>query len=175
MAKKEFDVLVFCHQSVDAAPGFGNGENVCNFEKYEALGKIPNWRRILSSLHVCRFFYRGKTYRSIEHALQAAKIAIADPEMAELFTIESRSKLGLGTGEDARDAKRMVELTVEQMNVWNNKRYQEMVDITIAKVHQCCVARRVLMLTMDAQLWHYQRGIPLTQFIHLEEIRDTLH
>lgn len=174
MAEYLPDKFVFYFKSVDAKPGFGEGEYVESFEKYQNLGKYPNWRRVLTHFHVCKFIYMGKSYKTIEHAYQASKIAIADPNMAHLFAMESDSTLSYSDGFTAREARKMIVLTTNQLAEWHSKSYQIMTDITRAKYHQCCTARRVLKETKDAQLWHFERGIPLTQWIHLEQLRSTL-
>lgn len=174
MAQHQPDKLIFYFKAVDAKPGFGEGEYVEDFEKYRVLGNYPNWRRVLSHFHLCKFTYLGKSYRSIEHAYQAAKISVADPIRAELFSMDSQSTLGMSDGFTAREARKIVILTTQQLGEWNSKSYQVMTDITRAKYLQCCTARRILKETKDAELWHFERGIPLTQWIHLEQLRSTL-
>lgn len=168
------DKFVFYSQSLHDKPGLGKGEFVMDHTLYTELDNILHWRRILSNFHVCPFVYKNMTFNSIEHAFQAAKIAIADVERAKLFAIESKSKLARGNGFDARKARKMVLLSKEQQRWWNNTSADVLAEIAKAKYQQCALARLVLKETKDAELWHVQYRLPMVRFKHLEHIRTSL-
>ena len=165
------DKLFFYSGSVDAKPGKGVNEVVKDETKYAALASNPHWRRILSNFHVCPFKYNGKTYRTIEHAFQASKIALTNPSEAEKFTVESGDTLGQGDGLAARTARKLVVLSKDQVQQWENMSRRVMEEAARAKYQQCPEAMRVLLATQDAELWHIvTRGRP-DHFVHLETIR----
>lgn len=174
------DTLVFYSKSADSpAPGKGVHENVGDPSEYTELKKIVGWRKVLSNFHVDPFVHKdGKTYMTIEHAFQAAKIALADPKKAELFTVESGDKIGLGDGKMAQSKRKLVKLTPDQLAVWDSMSENVMREAAIEKYKASASARDVLKKTNRAQLWHLmtQRGqqSKLVRFGHLEDIRNGL-
>ena len=105
------DKLYFYSKSRDAVPGCGVNEYVESISKYDELKKIPHWRRILSNFYETPFLYSGKMWKTVEHAFQAQKIALVNPELAETFTIDSGELLGMGSGLDARKARKIAILS----------------------------------------------------------------
>jgi predicted NAD-dependent protein-ADP-ribosyltransferase YbiA (DUF1768 family) len=145
---------------------------VADPEAYRALAAIPNWRKVLSNFHAFPFEYKGRTYRTIEHAFQAAKIALVSPERAEEFTVESGTPLGLGDGLTARRARKMVVLDKPTIARWGAMSRHVMAEASIAKYAACSEARHVLEATGQAQLWHVvMRSKFHDHFTHLEHIR----
>lgn len=169
-----FDKLVFFSGSRDVAPGKGTGERVIDLGMYAALAAMPHWRRVLSNFHVAPFTYDGKRYNTIEHAFQARKIQLADPSAALRFAIESRSELACGDGKAARKARKLVVLNSAQLRQWDAMKDRVMTEIAVAKYKASKQARRVLKLTLYAQLWHAAPRAKAVRFHHLEQIRDTL-
>lgn len=165
------DRLAFYSKSKDVPPGSGAQEYVKHPEDYIELKNIPNWRRILSNFHVYDFTYKNHTYRTIEHVFQAEKIVLADPQKAYLFTIESQSEIGLGDGTIAQKNRKLVNLTKEQLKVWDTIKMNVMRDAAIAKYKACKEARDVLKATLNAELWHVVSRSKPVRFIHLEKIR----
>jgi ribA/ribD-fused uncharacterized protein len=167
------DVLRFYSGSKDKNAGHGTGENVSDDQLYEELNKIRNWRQVLSNFHIFPFTYDNKKYNSIEHAFQAQKILLADAEKASWFEIEN--KIGDQAASVARKNRKLVVLSPSQLFKWDTTKDNIMKQISIAKYRECDEARKVLLQTKDAQLWHIvPRGKPI-RFIHLEEIRDDLN
>ncbi len=70
-----------------------------NEDNFKKLAQHSHWRKILSNFFVCEFVYDGLGYRTAEHVFQGRKIAIADPNKAFLFVLESKSALFLLEGE----------------------------------------------------------------------------
>ena len=166
------DVLRFFARSKDAPPGKGVGERVKDPGQYELLARTPNWRHVLSNFHVAPFQYGGLTYRSVEHAFQAAKIALVDPHAAKQFSVESGTVLGeRGDGLDARKHRKMVVLSPTDIARWDSCSQEVMAQIAEAKYAQCPQAREVLEATRDAQLWHAAPRMAPVRFHHLERIR----
>lgn len=174
------DKLFFYSKSADKQPGRGANECVKDASQYFELSKLKNWRKTLSNFHVSPFVFEGKTYNSIEHAFQAKKIALADPEKAFTFTVESGTELGLGDGLMAQKNRKLVKLNEKQIARWFTISTTVMRDAAIAKYAASVAsaasaeARTVLRLTNDAELWHIVSRKPPIRFHHLEEIRSTL-
>ena len=96
------DKLFFYSKSANKPAGKGANEYVENPEDYKALNGIKDWRKVLSNFYVAPFVMDGKTCNTAEHAFHAEKIRIADPQKADLFTIESKSAIASGDGPVAR-------------------------------------------------------------------------
>lgn len=171
------DRLFFYSKSAARPPGQGAKEQLASPHAYAALASHPHWRRTLSNFHLSPFTFEGSTYRTIEHAFQAKKIAIADPAKAAEFTVESGSELGArGDGLAARKQRKMVKLTAAQIAEWNSISAAVMGSIQRAKFVQCAAAARVLRDTQRAQLWHVVPRAKPVRFVHLEQIRaDLIH
>lgn len=167
------DKLCFFSGSADKPPGKGSNEAVADPAAYEALSQRPHWRRTLSNFHrCCPFEFDGRTYATVEHAFQAAKIRLADPAAAEQFTVESGSELGrLGDGLAARRQRMMVRLTPAQLAAWGAMSDTIMHRAQAAKFAQCPEAAAVLRDTGRAQLWHVAPRAGAVRFEGLEAAR----
>lgn len=168
------DRLFFYSNSADARPGRGAREAVACAAAYEGLAKVPHWRRVLSNFHVEPFVSDGRTFRTIEHAFQAAKIAIASREDAARFTVESGDAIGAGDGPVAQKNRKLRRLTPAQLAQWDAAKDGVMARAAECKYAQSALARDVLARTGGAELWHLvPRGAPV-RFAHLEAIRAAL-
>lgn len=166
----ENDKLFFYSKSRDVDVGKGVNEIVTDV----SLGKIKDWRKVLSNFHMCLFKYEGYTYNTIEHVFQAKKIELVDKDKALWFTLESGHEIGLGDGEIARKNKKLCKLNDEQLRLWGTMKDNVMYQAAVAKYKACKEAREVLKMTNAAQLWHIvSRGKPV-RFEHLERIREKL-
>jgi ribA/ribD-fused uncharacterized protein len=165
------DTFFFYSKSRDALPGKGVNETVHDPSIYDGLAKIKDWRRVLSNFHQYPFKYEGHTYNTIEHVFQAKKIALADVSKAYKFTVESGDDIGQGDGEMARKHRKLVKLDTTQLKAWNSIKDVVMRSAAIAKYQECTEARRVLLETKDAQLWHIVPRSQPVRFEHLEDIR----
>jgi predicted NAD-dependent protein-ADP-ribosyltransferase YbiA (DUF1768 family) len=166
------DKFYFYSKSKACAPGKGVNEYVGDPSKYTRLS--VDFRRDLSNFHEYKFHYDGYTYNTIEHAFQARKIALVDPEKAFIFTVESGHVLGVSDGSVAQRNRKLAELDKESLKIWNEIKQQVMEDISKAKYVACAKARDVLKATGDAELWHIQQRKKPIRFVHLEEIRKEL-
>lgn len=172
--KNEKDVLYFFSRSLDLIPGKGVHEYVNDISEYEELMKIENWRRILSNFCKCEFEYKNHKYGSVEHAFQSAKISLKDSDLAYQFTIDSGSKLGMGTGLDARKARKIVVLDKEMIDKWDKIKWEIMDEIVEARFRQDEVGADVLLKTKDAILLHgVPRSKPMRMYSH-EKVRKKL-
>jgi len=67
----EEDKLFYYSKSANKQVGKGVNEFVSNYNDYNELNKIKDWRKMLSNFYVAEFTYNGKTYYTAEHAFQA--------------------------------------------------------------------------------------------------------
>ena len=168
------DKLFYYSKSRDTFPGKGTNEEVQDPKNYKELSKIKDWRKILSNFYEAPFVYNDVTYNTVEHAFQAAKIGLVNDEDAYTFTMDSESALGMGSGEEARKNRKMHVLNKVQIGKWNKIKDIIMEDIVREKFNQVEEAKRVLLLTQCAELWHtVMRSKPIRSF-YLENVRDEL-
>lgn len=171
------DVLAFYSKSSDKPPpGSGAKEHVEDARAYALLARHKGWRRVLSNFHESEFTVGHKRYKTIEHAFQASKIGMVDPARAHEFALDSGSALSRAGAAAARRAGRTaVILTADQLDVWGACSEQVMENVQEAKFSQCDEARRVLLATGDAQLWHIVQRRPMPiRFWSLERVRQRL-
>jgi hypothetical protein len=83
----------FSSGSADLPPGQGVHERVADASRYAVPAGVRHWRRMLSNFWMADFTLAGRTYRTVEHAFQAAKIAMVDPGLAERFALGSGTEL----------------------------------------------------------------------------------
>lgn len=166
------DTIRFYSKSKHRPVGAPDSNEVATHD-YSALNAHTDFRKVLSNFHVAPFSYEGKTYRTIEHAFQAAKIALVSPELAHCFTVESGNEIGLGDGRVAQKNRKIAKLSPEQLTEWGKQYMRVMRAAAEAKYAQCKEAREILLLTYPAQLWHIQMRKPAIRFKHLEDIRET--
>ena len=168
------DKLCYYSKSKDAPVGKGQNESIQNPSLYKELGKIDNWRRILSNFYCEPFSYKGKTYHSVEHVFQSYKIALVSPEKADYFTMNSNHPIGLGDGALAQKNRKLVVLNKDQLDYWDTIKHDLMTDITLQRILQSETYKTVLLATRNAELWHVmvRRGIVRNKY--LEDLRDNL-
>jgi ribA/ribD-fused uncharacterized protein len=169
------DRLYFFSGSADSAPGQGVHEWVADAARYGVLAGVRHWRRMLSNFWPADFTLGERTYRTVEHAFQAAKIALVDPVLAERFALESGSELARGDGAAARKHRKLVLLDEGQLRRWDEGKHVVMRDAMRAKFARHEPLRTVLLGTLSAELWHGAgRGQPPTRVHDLESIREVL-
>lgn len=169
------DVFQIFAGSADAAPGKGAGETLVSPATiYKELRAIPHWRRILSNFAVTPFQWKGRQWKTLEHAFQAAKFETINPDLYKSFSLNSGSELSRGSGENARSQRKAVIFTAEQKAAWDARMPALQKELWEAKFTQNPDARKVLLLTGDAQLWHAAPRTPKVHWTDLEEIRAQL-
>lgn len=170
----EPDRLYFYSGSADRPPGEGVHERVADPSRYAALARTPHWRRRLSNFWVADFPLDGRTFRTVEHAFQAAKIALVDPALAATFALESQTELARGDGLAARKQRKLVLLSPAQLARWDAQKHAVMVAAMRAKFAAHADLRDTLRATGEAELWHGTgRGQAPTRIHDLEQARAT--
>jgi ribA/ribD-fused uncharacterized protein len=128
---------------------------------------------MLSNFWPADFTLRKRTYRTVEHAFQAAKISLVDPVLAERFALESDTELARGDGAAARKHRKLVLLNDVQLREWDGCKQAVMRSAMHAKFSQHEPLWAVLLATLTAELWHGTgRGQPPTRIHDLETIRN---
>ncbi|WP_432827103.1 NADAR family protein [Dactylosporangium sp. CA-092794] len=170
------DRLYFYSGSADAPPGQGVHEHVADPGAYAALAAVRHWRRMLSNFWPADFRLGDRTYRTVEHAFQAAKIALVDPALAERFALESGADLAQGDGAAARKHRKIALLDEPRLRRWDETKHTVMRDAMRAKFAQHTDLQAVLRATAPAELWHgFGRGQPPMRMPDLESVRSALH
>jgi ribA/ribD-fused uncharacterized protein len=169
------DRLYFFSNSADVPPGQGVHERVGDPGPYAALSAVRHWRRMLSNFWPADFRLGERTYRTVEHAFQAAKIALVSAELAEQFTLESGTPLAQGDGAVARKHRKIALLGDEQLRRWSEIKHAVMRDAMRAKFGEHRALQAVLVATAPAELWHgFGRGSSPMRMRDLEEVRAAL-
>jgi ribA/ribD-fused uncharacterized protein len=172
-SQAQADRLYFFSGSADLPPGQGVHERVADPSVYAALAEVRHWRRMLSNFWPADFRLGERTYRTVEHAFQAAKIALVDPGLAERFALESGTQLAQGDGAAARKHRKIALLDDPNLRLWDERKHSVMRDAMRAKFDQHAGLRAVLQATAPAELWHgLGRGQPPARVRDLEAARD---
>ena len=170
------DVLQFYAFSTHKDAGDGVGDVVANKSQYKKLNKIHNWRRMFSSFWSGDpFQFEGLHYLSYEHAYQAAKYKINGYEYAFEFCIESNSKLSKMVGKDVQKAGRKIELTPQEIEIWDANVKQIKQQIYTAKFTSFTRPGQALILTGNAMLINAGPRIKKIHCTRLESLRTLLN
>jgi len=171
----EPDRLTFYSKSADVIPGAGPQEIVASPMPYLALTEFAHWRRRLSNFWIAPFIWNGKRWNTVEHAFQAEKFRELDPQFYDMMSLDSNSLLSKQDGLVARQQRKHLILNYGQLKHWAEVSKELMPKLLEAKFRSCEHCAQVLMLTGEAELWHYaERGLGYERWRHLEEIRSTL-
>jgi ribA/ribD-fused uncharacterized protein len=169
------DKLFYFSKSSNKLVGQGINEYVKDPNIYSELNKIKDWRKILSNFYVAPFTYDNKTWNTVEHAFQSKKIELVDKEKAYQFCLESKHEIGLGDGLIARKNRKLVLLNSDKIKEWDNIKSSIMEEIMYAKFSQNELPKKVLLGTLNAELWHAgAREKPSRQY-ELENVRKRLY
>jgi ribA/ribD-fused uncharacterized protein len=168
------DKLFYFSKSQDKPVGKGVNEYI-NSNIYKDLDEIKDWRKILSNFYEAPFIYKNKTYNTVEHAFQSEKIRLVDIDKAEWFTLESKHVIGLGDGLIARQSRKLVLLDKDKLKIWDEIRDKIMEEIMYQKFTQISIAKKVLLATEDAELWHATAREKPSRQIPLENVRNRLN
>lgn len=195
-------VFIFYSKSRDVPPGKGGNKHKdiekrwsekAKLSDFKELGKIPNWRKVLSNMWFTEdkalFKLDGYEWASVEHWFHANKFKWNDSEeyksFYEKFTYNSGSliskdpKMALLAGGRSGKIKGKLyrPLTIVLDPEWEVNKSMIMMRGQEAKYKQDELSRRVLLATKDAKLIHLmtRRGKPsiLLDFNDTMEIRKS--
>lgn len=168
------DTLFFFSRSAHKVPGKGANEHINDLQNYQKLSLIPNWRRMLSNFYVCPFEVEGFRWNTVEHMLHSYKISLGDAEKAYIFCLNSGSELSQGDGEVARNNRKLVILSNEQLKEWERIKDLVLHTALYAKFSQNEALKEALLSTGNAQLYHGAPRIPKLRQHVLERVRQDL-
>jgi len=176
------DSTVFFFYSLLARkpPRKGKGKTISekirdeDIPKYKDLGKIKDWRRVLSNMYVkpkvndkvsTLFELDGLKWASVEHYYHANKFKKNNPDYYRLFSIDSGSEImadplkALGAGGKTGKIKgkkfRPSNVVMDEDFFDGKNREIIMESGQKAKYEQDDLSRRVLLATKEAKLVHY--------------------
>jgi len=150
------DILYIKSKGTSSAPSPSQtltkaaGDVVADKSQYAELLKVPDWRLTLSDAAVSPFQWKGKQWKTAEHAIQAS----TSPEIFDTYSLNSGSAMARGTAEV----------------VSSDPSDEVLADIWKAKFTQDEKSRKTLALTGQAQLWA-MRGKKF-RWTALETIRE---
>lgn len=153
--------FMFFSQSKHVRAGTGVDEYIHpnDWNRYEELNNIPNWRKMLSNFfgrdaNTPLFELDGRKWRTAEHYFHANKF-LSNPEYYEQFALDSGSILSRSDGNEARKAGRSVKMAANEKMTWDAGASRRALDrAQDAKFRQNPDLARVLMLTDGAVLKH---------------------
>lgn len=134
------------------------GDSVTDKSVYSELVKNPDWRLTLSDSAVSPFEWKGKQWKTAEHAIQSAK---EDDSVAATYSLNSGSALARGSAADALASGKGKSMPSDEI----------LYDIWKAKFTKDEKARHILGLTGDSQLWTLRGGKKI-RWTALETIRQ---
>ncbi len=168
------DRLFYFSRSADRPPGQGANEWVADPKRYTELARTPGWRQMLSNFWVAPFVVQGVNWNSVEHFFQGHKINLASPQQGLLFSLNSGSELSRSGGDVAQKNRKMVVLTPQQLQQWEQIKNGVMYAALKAKFSQSPTLRRILLSTGEAELWHSPGRAPAGREMLLERVRAEL-
>jgi len=149
------DVLYIKGASPSASITKAAGDVVADKSQYAELVKVPDWRLTLSDAAVSPFQWKGKQWKTAEHAIQAAS---GPEDLFNTYSLNSGSALARGSAEMTASAA-------------GNLSDDVLAEIWKAKFSQDEKARKTLALTGHAQLWTAHKGKKV-RWTALETIRE---
>ena len=198
------DVFKFYSKSKDDLPGRGTaagGERVQDPTEYEELSGIPNWRKVLSNMHINKnqdgeqiplFELDGFKWASVEAYYHANKFKyMVDKDESykafyEGFTFDGdkpysrnpKMALAVGGRSGKIKGKRVRPANIVMDPNFESIKEQVMMEGQRAKYEQDALSKRVLLATKMAKLVHIEkrRGKPSNEvvFVNTMEIRKSL-
>lgn len=168
------DHLYFYSKSKDVLAGFGINEQVADSAPYEALDKIDNWRQKLSNFWPAEIVVRGLRYATVEHCFQGSKLAIVEPDLGHMFSLDSDSDLSRTSGANAQAHRKTLTLNKKQLKTWNAIKTDIMYEALLDKFSKHADLKLILEATREAELWHGAGRTAATRQFQLEAIRALL-
>lgn len=164
------DRLVIAATSPYAPPGEAIGERVSSPMAYARLPR--DFRSLLSDEAPSNVWYKGQLYRTVEHAVQAARVRLLDADLAGLFALDSRSPLSRAEGSTARKvgSRHAALLSPEAREIWESRRRACLWDLWLEKFRGERFAA-ALLGTGEAELWHGSVAPRSVRRVSLEEMR----
>lgn len=180
----ETPVLQFYNRASNEFPGKGSGEYVSASDEhlFIPLAAIPNWRRSLSNFAESPFRLDGHTWFSVEHYYQGSKFKKHNHNFYLQFSLDSGSDISkdpviakmAGSKSDAAVKYRPSGIKIDPDFLSNGIGTKSVMDAMEAKFRQNAEMKRILLATLNARLYHFQRGEKPVLFSNLMQVREKL-
>ena len=183
---RDVPIFQFYNRSGNDFPGKGGGEYVPASMRhlFTPLSKITNWRRALSNFSESPFIMDGHTWFSVEHYYQGSKFRKQNRDFYLQFALDSKSEIS----KDAAIAKaagsksgvlngrlyRPKAVTVDNDFFTSGRGKQVLMEGLDAKFRQNTKMKNILLGTLNARLYHFQRGEKPILFTGLMQTRSKL-
>lgn len=183
---REIPVLQFYNRASNEFPGKGSGEYVpaSDDHLFIPLASIPNWRRALSNFAESPFRLDGHTWFSVEHYYQGSKFKKQNRDFYLQFSLDSGSEIakdpalakaaGSKSGMFKGRLYRPSAVKMDSDFLSNGQGPKSVLDAMDAKFRQNVEMKRILLATLNARLYHFQRGEKPVLFSNLMQIREKL-
>jgi len=186
--KRPRDVPVFqiYNRSANDKPGHGAGEYVPSGMEhlFLPLSQYTHWRRSLTNMAESPFVLDGRTWFSVEHYYQGCKFKKHNHDFYLQFAMDSKSdiskspELAKAAGSDSGIFKgklyRPKAVTVDRDFFSSGRGEQALSSAIEAKFRQSTELRNVLLGTLNARIYHFQRGERPVLFKPLLQVRAKL-
>jgi predicted NAD-dependent protein-ADP-ribosyltransferase YbiA (DUF1768 family) len=182
------DVPVFqiYNRSGNDKPGHGPGEYVPSGMQhlFVPLAKYLNWRRSLTNMAESPFVLDRRTWFSVEHYYQGSKFKKHNHDFYLQFSMDSKSEIsknpelaraaGSDTGLFHGKLYRPKAVTIDRDFFSSGRGAEALSSAMEAKFRQHTDLRNILLGTLNARIYHFQRGERPILFKPLLQIRSKL-
>jgi predicted NAD-dependent protein-ADP-ribosyltransferase YbiA (DUF1768 family) len=186
--KRQRDVPVFqiYNRSANDKPGHGAGEYVPSGMEhlFLPLSQYTHWRRSLTNMAESPFVLDGRTWFSVEHYYQGCKFKKHNHDFYLQFAMDSKSdiskspELAKAAGSESGIFKgklyRPKAVTVDRDFFSSGRGEQALSSAIEAKFRQSTELRNILLGTLNARIYHFQRGERPVLFKPLIQVRTKL-
>lgn len=166
--------LQFFAASAHKAPTLGTGE-LGNPRDFLELGQILHWRRVLSNFYIVPggIEYEGLHWNTVEHGFQGMKFR-HHSVLHDRLSLESNSEVARGDGQEARRLRKAYILSPLEIQAWDILKEKVMMALWREKFTKDPLAKKVLLATGIAELWHCAPRMKAERWIVLEQLREEI-
>ena len=186
--KRPRDVPVFqiYNRAANDKPGHGAGEYVPSGMEhlFLPLSQYTHWRRSLTNMAESPFVLDGRTWFSVEHYYQGCKFKKHNHDFYLQFAMDSKSdiskspELAKAAGSESGIFKgklyRPKAVTIDRDFFSSGRGEQALSSAIEAKFRQSTELRNILLGTLNARIYHFQRGERPVLFKPLLQVRAKL-
>jgi predicted NAD-dependent protein-ADP-ribosyltransferase YbiA (DUF1768 family) len=167
---RDTPVFQIYNKSGTDKPGHGPGEYIPSgmAHLFTPLSKFPNWRRALTNMAESPFILDGRTWFTVEHYYQGCKFKKHNHDFYLQFSMDSKSEisknpeLAKAAGSESGIFKgvlyRPKAVTVDRDFFSSGRGTQSLASAVEAKFRQNTDMRNILLATLNAKIYHFQRG-----------------
>lgn len=185
-SKKDVPVFQIYNRAGTDKPGRGAGEYMPAGMQhlFVPLASHPHWRRALTNMSESPFVLDGRTWFSVEHYYQGSKFKKHNHDFYLQFAMDSKSEIsknpelakaaGSERGMFRGKLYRPKAVTIDRDFFSSGRGTQALVSGMEAKFRQNPELKNILLGTLNARIYHFQRGERPILFKPLLQIRAKL-